>query len=74
MRTTRLDTQWDHLMTLCQREKEYLAGDCHPKVLKLVSKEIDELAAELGFSPRQIERREFRAERQNGRVTRILVD
>jgi hypothetical protein len=74
MRITPLTTKWDHLMMLCAREKEYLADARHPKVLKLVSKQIEEIAAEMGFSARQIERREFRAERENGRVKRILTE
>ena len=74
MRKTSLDTQWDHLMLLCAREKEYRADARHPKLLKLVSAQIEEIASAMGFSARQIDRREFRAERANGRVTRILVD
>jgi AraC-like DNA-binding protein len=74
MRSTRLDTQWHDLMSLCQREKEYRAERSHPKLLRLVSKQIDEIAGAMGFSPRQIERREFRAERDGDHITRILRD
>ena len=59
-------------MDLCQREKE-LAGGGHAKLLRLVSKEIDQLAAEMGFAPRQVVDREFRAERENGRIVRLVT-
>ncbi len=72
MRTTDFDAQWDHLMALCEREKEYRSAATHPKLLRLVSKEIDHIAAAMGFSDRQIERREFRAERKGWRITRII--
>jgi hypothetical protein len=74
MRFTRLDSQWEHLMSLCQREKEYRSEQRHPKLVKFVSKQIDEIAGEMGFSERQIQRREFRAERDNGRITRLIIE
>ena len=43
------------------------------QVLRLVSKEIDQLAAEMGFTPRQVVEREFRAERENGRIVRLIT-
>ena len=55
-------------------EGKELAGGGHSKLLRLVSKEIDQLAAELGFSPRQVVEREFRAERVNGRIVRLISD
>jgi hypothetical protein len=73
MKRKPLDEQWDHLMDLCKREKELAGGD-HAKLLRLVSKEIDRLATELGFSPRQVVDREFRAERENGRIVRLISD
>jgi hypothetical protein len=72
MKRKLLDEQWDHLMDLCQREKE-LAGGGHAKLLRLVSKEIDQLAAEMGFTPRQVVDREFRAEREKGRIVRLIT-
>jgi hypothetical protein len=67
-----LDHQWQALMTLCASEGRFKADGTHPKLLKLVAAEIDELAAEMGFSERVIATREFRAERDNGRIVRIL--
>jgi hypothetical protein len=72
MKRKLLDQQWDHLMDLCQREKE-LTDASHTKLLRLVSNEIDRLAAEMGFSPRQVIDREFRAERENGRIVRLIT-
>jgi hypothetical protein len=72
MKRKLLDEQWDHLMDLCQREKE-LAGGGHAKLLRLIGKEIDQLAAEMGFTPRQVADREFRAVRENGRIVRLIT-
>jgi hypothetical protein len=73
MKRKLLDDQWDHLMDLCRRERE-LAGGAHAKLLRLVGKEIDQLATEMGFTPRQVADREFRAERDNGRIVRLISD
>jgi hypothetical protein len=67
-----IDEQWDHLMDLCQREKELADGN-HARLLRLIGKEIDRLAAEMGFAPRQVADREFRAERENGRIVRVIT-
>jgi hypothetical protein len=72
MKRKLLDEQWDHLMDLCRRERELADAD-HAKLLRLVSKEIDQLAAEMGFTPRQVVDREFRAERENGRIVRLIT-
>jgi hypothetical protein len=72
MRSTELDRVWKELMSLCAREKELLSARSHPKVLKLVSREIDRIATELGFDPAQIAKREFRAERDGRHIVRIL--
>jgi hypothetical protein len=72
MKRKLVDEQWDHLMDLCQREKELAVGD-HGKLLRLLGKEIDRLAAEMGFTPRQVADREFRAERVNGRIVRLIA-
>ena len=71
MKKKLIDEQWDHLMDLCQREKE-LAGGKHARLLRLVGKEIDRLATEMGFAPRQVADREFRAVRENGRIVRLI--
>jgi hypothetical protein len=71
MKKKLIDEQWDHLMDLCQREKE-LEGGNHARLLRLVSKEIDRLATEMGFAPRQVADREFRAVRENGRIVRLI--
>ena len=74
MRITALDTKWEHLMTLCQSESRYQQEASHPRLLKHISAEIERLAAEMGFSPRRIADREFRAERDNGRIVRVITD
>ena len=72
---TALDTQWQNLMSLCASEARLKAkGRDHPKVLKLVNDDIEQLAREMGFSERQIATREFRAERDGKRITRIVAD
>ena len=73
MKRKLIDEQWDHLMDLCRREREMADGG-HAKLLRLLSKEIDRLATEMGFSPRQVVDREFRAERANGRIVRLIAD
>jgi hypothetical protein len=73
-RITALDRQWDELMFLCTKEKDLLGAGKHPKVLKLVGSRIDELAGQMGFSPRQIKIREFRSEKQAGHIVRIVTD
>ena len=73
-RRTKLDQQWDDLMSMCAREKEYQTESRHPKLLRFVTRQIDELAAEMGFSARQIKKREFRATREGGHVAKILID
>jgi hypothetical protein len=73
-RPSQLDKQWQELMLLCAKEKEFRTDNPHPKLLILVTKQIDELAADMGFSDRQIETREFRAERDGERILRALVE
>jgi hypothetical protein len=74
-RSTALDTQWQNLMSLCANEARLKAnGDDHPKVMKLVNADIEQLAREMGFSERQIRTREFRAERDGRWITRIVAD
>jgi hypothetical protein len=74
MKTTPLDERWQHLMALCESEARYRAEGTHPRLRKLLAAQIAELAREMGFSARCIETREFRAERERGRIVRILTD
>jgi hypothetical protein len=73
-RSTELDKRWDVLMGLCRKEAEFLSEGTHPKVTTFVSKTIDALAREMGFAERQIAEREFRAERDNGHIVRVLTE
>jgi hypothetical protein len=73
MRITELDRKWQELMSLCSKEKEYLAARSHPKLVRLVSKEIDRIASEMGFSEALIQKREFRAERDGEHIIRLLL-
>ena len=73
MKRTELDRKWDELMSLCRKEEELAAGD-HPKLLRFVGREIDRLATEMDFAPRQIAERRFRAERDGDRIVRVLKD
>lgn len=73
MKYRAIDKQWDELMDLCRKETEFRESGRHPKTLKLVSSRIEELAAEMGFAPRQIEKREFRAVRSGDRIVRIAA-
>jgi hypothetical protein len=61
-------------MSLCTRERAYQVKNEHPKLLNLVRVEIDVLAAEMGFNQKQINSREFRAEKDGERILRLLVD
>ena len=72
MRKTPLEKQWDDLMSLCRKEVELQAAGNHPRLLKLVSREIDDLARTMNFSERRIVTRDFRAERQDDRIIRIV--
>lgn len=73
-RSTELDKRWDELMGLCRQEAEFQQQGKHPKVTRFVSKTIDALARELGFAERQIAEREFRAERDNGHIVRVITE
>jgi hypothetical protein len=73
MRVTPLDKQWEELMALCRQEAQ-LQSENHPKVLKFVGKQIEQLAREMGFSDRQIGTREFRAERRGRHILRVALD
>jgi hypothetical protein len=68
-----LDRDWDDLMALCRREADLKRAAEHPKLLRLVSRQIDIAAQTLGFAEEEIRLREFRAEKEHGRVIRILT-
>ena len=74
MRITPLDTQWQQLMALCESEASLRARGHQARLLRLVASDIERLAGEMGFSPRRIATREFRAERANGHIVRIVTD
>jgi ribosomal protein S4 len=59
-------------MLLCQREKEYLAEQSHRVLLKALTRRIDDLARQMGFSETQIQARNFRAEKVDGRIMSIV--
>ncbi len=69
-----LDREWQQLMSLCQNESRFRDDGSHPRLLKLVSAEIDALARAMGFSERRIATRDFRAERDGSRIVRIIAD
>ena len=71
---TTLDTQWQRLMSLCASEAKFKAGGNHPRLLKLLKGDIDELAREMGFTERLIVTRDFRAERQGDHIMRIVKE
>jgi len=73
-KVTELDKQWRELMFLCERELTYRQRGIHPRLLSLVTPEIDALARRMGFSARQIHTREFRAERDGDHIVRIVGD
>ena len=73
-KTTQLDKQWSDLMYLCEKESSCRREGNHPKLLKLIANQIVDLAGQMGFSPRQIETREFRAERAGQHILRVATD
>ena len=46
----------------------------HPKLVRFLGDRIDTLATELGFRDDQIQRREFRAEKSDDHVVRLLAE
>ena len=71
---TELDKQWRELMFLCEREATYRQQGTHPKLLTLVTAHIETLSRQMGFSIRQIDTREFRAERDGEHIVRIIEE
>lgn len=75
MKVTPLDKHWQHLMSLCESEAKFRAEPGrHVRMLKLLSADIERVASELGFGPRQIATRDFRAERDGDHIVRIISD
>ena len=70
---TEVEKQWQELMSLCDLECRFRQGE-HPKLLRLVSSRIDELAAAMGFQPQQIQTREFRAVRNGEHIVKLIKD
>jgi len=73
-RPTTLDKQWQRLMSLCESESKLRCDGGHPKTLKLIASDIEQLAGEMGFNTRRIESRDFRAVREGDHIVRIVVD
>jgi len=71
---TLLDVQWQRLMSLCANEAKFRAEGNHPRLLKLLKGDIDQLAREMGFSERLIVTRDFRAERNGDHIARIITE
>jgi len=61
-------------MFLCQRENEYLTGQTHRVLVNVLTKRIDDLARKMGFSETQIEKRTFKADTTDGRITAIVIE
>jgi hypothetical protein len=72
-RRIKFEEQWEDLMTMCAKEKQYLADKQHPKLVAFLTARINELATELGFSYDQIKTREFRAQRVDGRIVGVVA-
>jgi hypothetical protein len=73
-KTTSLDKQWQQLMVLCESESKFRSAGEHARLLKLLAREIDELASLMGFSPRRIATRDFRARREGGHIIGIFTE
>ncbi len=74
MKITSLDLRWQQLMALCENEVSFRAKGRHARLLKLIASDIERLAHDMGFSARRIATRDFRAERANGHIVRIVAD
>jgi len=73
-RITALDKQWRELMALCLSEEKFRADGGHPRLSKLIGRQIDQLAREMGFNERTIVTRDFRAERDGDHIVRIITE
>lgn len=73
-KVTALDKQWQQLMALCEAEAKFRREGGHSRLLKLLAVDIEELARAIGFSPRRIASRDFRAERDGDHIVAIIND
>jgi hypothetical protein len=73
-RVADLDRQWQRLMSLCDSESRLRSEGRHPRLLELASSDIGQLARDMGFSPRQIATREFRARRDGNHIIAIVTE
>jgi hypothetical protein len=71
---TPLDRQWQQLIALCETESKLLSEGDHPRLIRHIASEIEQLAVEMGFSPRRIASRDFRAERDGVHIVSIVAD
>jgi hypothetical protein len=71
---TVLDNQWQRLMRLCETESTFRSKGGYSRLLKLLASDIAELAGEMGFSPRRIASRDFRAKREGDHIVGIVAD
>jgi hypothetical protein len=71
---THLDKQWRHLMTLCESESRMRAEGGHPRLLKLIASDIEEIGAQMGFDARRIASRDFRAQRDGDHIVAIVTE
>jgi hypothetical protein len=73
-RPTLLDTQWQQLMSLCESEAQFRSKGGYYRLLKLLGKDIERLATEMGFSQKRIASRDFRSRREGDHIVGIVVD
>jgi AraC-like DNA-binding protein len=73
-RPTVLDNQWQRLMGLCETESTFRSKGGYSRLLNLIASDIAELASEMGFSPRSIASRDFRARREGDHIVGIVTD
>ena len=69
-----LDRTWNALVALCDKEVELTRGGHHPKLAKLLGDQVEQLARELGFSPEQIQAREFRVVKNGRHVVKVITE
>ena len=73
-KVTALDQRWQQLMALCESEAKFRSEGRHPRLLKLIASEIEKLATDMGFSPRQLATRDFRAERDGHHIVSLITE
>ena len=73
-RPTLLDTQWQRLMALCESEATFRSKGGYSRLLKILAADIDQLATEMGFSPKRIASRDFRSRREGDHIVGIVTD